>query len=426
MPRDITERQSIQFRPEQAITWNNLQRFNVLVEHRRFGKTVLALCWLIDQVQQCELPFPRAHYFAPFLKQASRIAWDYLKQLTGVIQGMTYNRTELTATFPNGAKIFLYGADNPDAFRGGYSDAAVLDEVAQMSPRIWGEIIRPALADRLGAGMFIGTPAGMQNLFYELFDKAGDLPGWYRELNTVYDTNIIDPAELESLRLEMSVEEFEQEMLCSWVAQVKGAYYGKEMKQADEDGRVCNVPWDSSIPVITSFDLGMADSTAIWFMQIVGSEVRAIDYMEFTGTGLPEIIHKLKSLPYHYGESIAPHDIRVREMGSGVSRLDVATGLGWNFLIAKQIGIIDGIDATRSMIRRTWFDSEKCKYGIEALRMYRSDYSDGKRVFSLKPVHDWTSHGSDSLRYFAVGMQGGRRQTFTADLDYSLMDRATI
>jgi phage terminase large subunit len=422
----MIERHSIDLRPQQVETWGKLERFNVLVEHRRFGKTVLAICWLIDQVQNCKHPHSRGHYFAPFLKQARNIAWDYLRLLTSVLPGMDYNKSELVATFPGGQKIFLYGADNPDSFRGGYSDAVVLDEVAQMSPRIWGEVVRPALADRKGKAIFIGTPFGQQNLFYELFDKAGDLPNWYRELNTVLDTGIIDEDELEQLRREMSVEEFEQEMMCSWTAQVRGAYYGKELKAADEEGRITRVPYDSSLPVHTCFDLGMADSTAIWFIQTVAGEVRAIDYREYTGTGLPEIIKDLSTLGYNYGDSVAPHDIRVREMGTGVSRWDVANGLGWHFIIAKQLPIIDGIDATRNMIKRMWFDEEKCKYGLEALRMYRSEWSDGKRVFALRPLHDWTSHAADSLRYFAVGMRGGNHTSMGTELNYDLLDRAAI
>jgi phage terminase large subunit len=291
------QRDSIELRPQQIEIWDQLERFSVLNLHRRFGKTILAICKLIHDVQECKHPNPRGHYFAPFLKQARNIAWDYLRIITSPMPGMAYNKSELTATFPSGAKIFLYGADNPDSFRGGYSDSVVLDEVAQMSPRIWGEVVRPALADRKGKALFIGTPFGKQNLFYELYERASDLPNWFNATRTADKTGVIDADELEQLRREMTVEEFDQELMCSWSAQVRGAYYGKEIAEAEDQARVGNVPYDESLPVHTAWDLGMADSTAIWFIQQVAGEVRAIDYVEYTGMGLPQIIKELHKKP---------------------------------------------------------------------------------------------------------------------------------
>lgn len=415
-------RRSVDLRPHQVELWQNLERFSVLVLHRRFGKTVLAICKLVHDVQECDLPMPRGHYFAPFLKQARSIAWDYLKLITSPLPGMKYNKSELSAEFPNGARIQLHGADNPDTFRGQYSDSVVLDEVAQMSPRMWGEVIRPALADRQGKALFIGTPFGRMNLFYELFERAGELEGWYRQLWTVEDTGIIEPGELAMLKAEMSREEYQQEMMCSWSAQVRGAYWAEKLDLADQENRVCSVPYDESVPVGTAWDLGMNDATAIWFWQVAGREIHLIDYQEYTGMGLPDIIRDLQSRPYIYDMHIGPHDIRVKELGSGAARIDTARSLGVNFTVARNIPVIDGISAVRDMLGRCWFDEQKCRQGLEALRLYRSEWDDVKRVLSLRPVHDWTSHAADAFRYLAVEISKGGRKIRGGEPNYDLLD----
>ena len=421
------QREAIQLRSHQVQLWNELERFSVLVLHRRFGKTVLAICKLIHDIQECTLPYPRAHYFAPFRNQAKSIAWQYLQILTQSLPGMKYNKTELLCTFPGGATIQLYGADRPDAFRGSFSDSVILDEVAQMPRRIWGEVIRPALADRKGNALFIGTPFGRHNLFHELFEKADDLPGWYSKLWTAEETGIIDEDELQQLKREMSQAEYEQEMLCKWDAAIKGAYYGKQITEAEQDGRIRDVPWDAALPVTTAWDLGMNDATAIWFFQGLGSEIRAIDYQEFHYTGLPEIITELRRKPYNYTNHIAPHDIRVCELGTGVSRYETAMKLGLTFQIAKSISIMDGIDATRSMIKRMWFDKSNCELGLDALRMYRTEYDDKRGIHSTKPLHDWSSNGADSLRYMAVGSMGGPVSSpFQTKIDYEQLNRSAI
>lgn len=401
---------------------DNEQRFSVLVLHRRFGKTCYAVDKLIRDVISCTLDRPRGHYFAPFLKQARAIAWDYLLHFTSHIPGMDYNKGELAANFPNGARIQLHGADNPDTFRGQYSDSVVLDEVAQMAPRMWSEVIRPALADRRGKALFIGTPFGRNNMFYELYEKADTLEGWNRQLWTCYDTDALDPDELATLRAEMEPEEFEQEMLCSWSAQVKGSYYGRKLDAAESEGRITSVPYDESVPVGTCWDLGINDATAIWFWQICGREIHFIDYKEFTGSGLPDIIRELRGYPYIYDTHIGPHDLKVRELGSGVSRLETAGRLGLKFTVARNIDLIDGIHGVRDLLSRCWFDEKKTRQGLEALRLYRSDWDEVKRVASLRPVHDWTSHAADAMRYFAVEMSKGSKATGSQP-NYDMLDR---
>ena len=393
-------------RPHQRTAWIDRERFNVLVWHRRAGKTVYAINWLLRAILECQRPNPRGAYLAPMYKQAKRVAWTLLKIYAGPIPGVRFLEQELRCILPGGREIWLLGADNPDALRGIYLDAVVLDEVAQMAPRTWGEVIRPALSDREGSAMMIGTPFGMANEFHRFYTLAADTPGWCRSLLTVDDTHAIAAEELEALQREMRPEEWQQEMLCSFSAAVRGAFFAEQMAEADRSRRITSVPHDPLLPVHTSWDLGMANRTVIWFWQTVGAEIRAIDCRAYSGTGLPDIAQHLRTLGYNYGTHYAPHDSRVRELGSGKSRIEIAQSLGIPWTIVPEIGLQSGIEAVRGMLARVWFDAERCADGIEALRLYRTEWDDELRVFSSAPLHDWTSDYADSFRMFAVGSQG--------------------
>lgn len=401
-------------------------RFAVLVIHRRAGKTVFAVNKLIRDVLECKEHSPRAHYFAPLYKMAKSIAWDYLRDYTSHIEGMVYNKTELTASFPGGQRIQLVGADNPDSFRGQYSDSVVMDEFAMMSPRTWSEVVRPALADRKGSALFIGTPAG-RNAFWHMYDRAGKLDNWWRCLLTYVDTGLIDDDEIKAMQAEMNPEEFQQEMLCDFQAAVRGAYFGKVLNDAQAEGRITPIVYDETLPVWTTWDLGIADSTAIWFIQVSpAGQIRLIDYAEFQGMGLPEIVRQLRLKPYQYEGHIAPHDIRVRELGTGTSRYEVAAKLGVRFRICRNMPLMDGIDATRNLLKKAWIDPDKAQYGLDCLRLYRSEWDDKKRIFSTRPLHDHTSHAADALRMFAVEMGQRHGNSFAAGINYDMLDRMAV
>ena len=415
------------YRPRPVQKWldDQSQRFDVLVIHRRAGKTVYAINRIIKAVLACQLPAAKGHYFCPFQKQAKRNAWQYVQEFTAHIPGMSYNKSELTAYFPAGQTIELLGADNPDAFRGGYSDYVVLDEYAQMDPRTWGEIVRPALADRSGAALFIGTPAG-PNAFKELYDRAQTMPGWFTCLLKYQDTGLISDSEIESMRREMEESQFAQEMECDFSAAIKGAYFGKVLTAREQAGAIGRVPYDDTLGVWTSWDLGIRDSTCIWFLQTLGSEVRIIDYMEVQGEGLPELAKRVAQKPYRYDGHIAPHDIRVRELGTGTSRYEVASKLGINFQVCRNMPLMDGIDATRNLLKRAFIDSEKCEQGYRCLQLYRSEWNDAKRIFSDRPIHDWTSHAADALRMFAVEMSQGTTDQWGSGINYDMLDKMAV
>jgi phage terminase large subunit len=258
-----------------------------------------------------------------------------------------------------------------------------------------------ALSDRLGWADFCGTPNG-RNHFCEVYESAASDPDWYAAMHKASQTGIIPAAELEAARKAMSEDMYEQEYECSFEASVIGAYYGKLMREAEDAGRITRVPYEAAKPVETWWDLGVGDSTAIWFVQRVNAEIRLIDYYEMTGEGLGHYAKVLQAKPYVYGQHVAPHDIEVRELGTGKTRRSVAADLGLTFVVAPNLPIDDGISAARTMIPKCWFDAEKCKQGIESLRQYKKAYDERLKTFRDHPLHDWASHGSDAFRYGAV------------------------
>ena len=189
-----------------------------------------------------------------------------------------------------------------------------------------------------------------------------------------------------------------------FLVHAEGAYYATEMREAKDQGRIDVVNYETSSGVITAWDLGIGDSTAIWFAQFIGPEIRIIDYYESSGVGLDHYVRVLQEKGYTYKEHILPHDVRVKELGSGKSRLETLDSLGVSpVTIAPQLMVDDGIQAVRSMLKNCWFDAERCERGIDALRQYHREYDDNGKVWRSRPAHDWASHGADAFRYLAVG-----------------------
>jgi hypothetical protein len=378
------------------------KRFSVLVCHRRFGKSVLSINELIKTA--ADKPRSLCAFIAPTYRQGKSIAWEYLKFYTQPLLkiGGTRNESELRIDLFNGSRIQIFGADNPDSIRGLGFDAVVLDEYAIMAPRVWTEIVRPAVADKLGWVLFIGTPMG-HNQFWEVYDYA--LRGhddWYGKLYRASDTKVIPVEELEQARSIMTPEQYEQEFECSFTAAVSGSYYGRLITKAEKDGRIGNVPIDDNVGVETWWDLGIGDSTAIWFAQRVGQEIHLVDYYETSGESLAHYADVLNEKNYSYTSHIAPHDIMARELGTGKSRLEVANELGINFDIAPKLEVDHGIESVRNALPFCYFDREKCKVGLDALRQYRKQWDEKNQVFKNKPLHNWCSHAADSFRYGCV------------------------
>lgn len=396
------------------------ERWAAIVAHRRAGKTVACVNDLIKRAleNQRQYPPPRYGYLAPTYAQAKDVAWEYLKHYCEPIPGCTVREVDLQVVLPTGAIIRLYGADNYDRMRGLYFDGVVIDEPADIDPRAWPEVIRPALADQGGWAVFIGTPKGRNHFFSLVTD--GEKDGSWQVLRLpASETGILPTAELLDARRTMSPEQYLQEFECSFDAAIVGAYYGKHMADAERDKRICGVAHDPIVKTWTAWDLGMRDSTAIWFAQQVGREIHLIDYYETSGMDLAHYVGEIDKRGYLYGGHIVPHDAQARELGTGRSRLEILESLGLHCTIAKSHRVEDGIEAVRSILPRCWFDATKCERGIDALKVYRAEYDDKLKALRPRPVHDWASHGADAFRYLAVSISDiGSTANFDRRIEY--------
>jgi hypothetical protein len=378
------------------------QRWAIIVAHRRAGKTVATINDLVRIAVRCKLPNPRCWYLSPTYSQSKKVAWTYLKDAVWPIPGHSFNEAELRVDLPGGARIQLAGADNPDSLRGIYADGVVLDECAFMSGEMWTKVIRPALSDRRGVATFISSVNG-RNDFYDRYQDALKNPELWFTMNLKADeTGIIDRQELAELRSQMSEEEYAQEFCNDFDTAAKGSYYGALIAQAEVDGRVCGVPYDGAALVDTAWDLGVGDSTVIWFIQSVGRELHVIDHYEASGLPIAHYAGVLSQKPYSYRDHILPHDAFSNQLGTGKSVADLLSAMGVKPKQAPNLSIDAGIQATRVVLPRMWFDAKKCERGLAALRQYRSQYDEKRKVLSNTPLHDWTSHTADAMRYFAV------------------------
>ena len=381
------------------------ERWAVIVAHRRAGKTVLCINDLIYKALIEGKEDGRYAYIAPYYSQAKSIAWDYLLRYSQPVLAKA-NQSELWIELVTGARIRLLGAENCDALRGNYLDGVVMDEFADMKPSIWGAVVRPLLSDRKGWATFIGTPKG-HNAFWEVYNNATKDPTWKVKILRASQTGILDKEELEDAAKAMTEDQYLQEFECDFESAILGAYFGKEMRQLTDQGRIREVEHDPLFPVHTAWDLGYSDDTAIWFFQVVHGEIRCLDY--HSSNGQPVAFYagiiqaREKERGYVYGTHWLPHDARAKTLSSNLS---VIEQLGdkiplKSIKIAPNLKLQDGIQASRLALTRTWFD-HKCNDGIECLRQYQREYDEDKKVFRDKPRHDWTSHGADAFRYLAL------------------------
>jgi hypothetical protein len=380
------------------------KRFAVVVAHRRFGKTVAALNHIIRESLLNQKEAPRYAYIAPTYGQAKRVAWDYLVKYAEPLGG-TSNISELRVDFW-GRRIQLFGSDNPETLRGQYFDGVILDEIGDQNPKIWTDVCRPSLVDRQGWCLFIGTPKG-HNHFKELRDRAKTEDGWGLLEFKASETGVVDDVELKAAKNEMGEDKYRQEFECSFDAAVEGSYYGQILNELEEKKHMQEIPREELSRTFTAWDLGMGDSTSIWVAQLVGTEVRLLDYYENHGVGLDHYVKWIKDNDYLKAEHILPHDVRVRELGTGKSRMEMLEESGLEVKIAPRMGLDDGIQAVRRLLPRCWFNVPKVQIGLNCLRNYRRDYDEKRKIFYERPLHDWSSHGSDSFRYLALGLDEG-------------------
>ncbi len=395
-----------------------------LVWHRREGKDKTAFNYITREAYK--KPGTYLHML-PYLTQARTVIWDgrgadglkFTDHIPSQIiadsnksgSRKKINNTEMKVELINGSLIKLAGADSYNSIVGSNMLGLVLSEYSIQNPAAW-EFLRPILTENGGFAIFAYTPRG-RNHGYRLFHNAINNPKWYASRLTVEDTGDISLEDIdEERKMGMSEEMIQQEFYCSFEGVMEGAYYGKQMSEARAEGRIPDrLPLEKSLPVHTWWDLGMDDSTSIWFVQKVNNrELRFVDYYANSGEGFGHyagvLAAKALERGYFYGKHIAPHDIKVREMGPGKDRISSAYEVGIKFELAPpshQVGLMDGIEAVRRVLPKCWFDATRCAVGLDSLEGYHKEYDETNKVFRMTPKHDWASHGSDAFRTGAIG-----------------------
>jgi len=378
----------------------------VAVWHRRAGKEKTFLNHTVKAAFQ---RIGTYFYIFPTYAQGKKILWQGMDRdgfpfMAHIPEAIRKKKLEdeMRVELINGSAFQIIGSDKIDSIVGTNPVGCVFSEYSLQDPRAW-DYLRPILRENGGWAIFDFTPRG-KNHGYQIYQMAKDNPEWFCQMLTIDDTGVMNDADIDAeRRAGMSEEMIQQEFYCSFEGVMFGAYFGNEMRQVEAEGRITRVPYEPGIGVETWWDLGINDSMTIWFTQTIGREVRVIDYYESSGEGLAHYAKYLQGLPYIYGAHHAPHDIEVRELGTGRSRREVAREYGINFDVVPNLPLEDGIEAARTFLGRCWFDKEKCERGINALRSYRKDYDEKNEVFKARPVHDWASHGADAFRYLAVG-----------------------
>ncbi len=376
----------------------NKKRFNVLVVHRRAWKTVWAI---LDELITAIKEKWDYWYVAPTYRQAKKIAWRMIQKFWDQISGFTYNASELIVNYENGSTISLFGAENPDSLRWLDLRWVIFDEYAQQPSNIYSEIVFPMINANGWWVTWIGTPKG-KNAFYQLYQRALKDERFYTMLLRHTDTKLLTDEQISDARKEMTEEEFEQEYNCSWEAYMRWSVYWKELSLAHSEGRVKEWLYDPELEVYTFWDLGISDAMSIWFVQISNGQIRIIDRYSNTGYGLEHYSGIIKSKPYRYKNHYFPHDIRQREISTGLTRMETAIKLMWDICkIVPMSTIESGIDAGRLLFKNIWIDSNLEEF-INNLSLYQYEWDDKLWQFKKQPVHDFTSHDADWFRYMAI------------------------
>lgn len=386
------------------------ERFGCVVAHRRAGKTVAAIMDLIDAALRCTKEGGRFAYVAPYYAQAKDVVWAYVKRYVGSIPGVSVNEGELRADLPNGARIRLYGADNYDRMRGIYLDGVVLDEYADQPPQAWREVIRPALADRQGWAVFIGTPKG-RNAFYDVYQDAVASDEWFSLKLKASETGLIPGEELDALKRQMSANEYRREFECDFDAAVEGAYFAEGLEQARSEQRIGKVAADPLMQYRAFWDIGVRDACSIWVAQFIGREIRLLNYYEAEGQPLAAHLEWLRSKGYGSALCVLPHDGAQRDKVSADRFEDHIRQAGFEVDTVANAGKgadMKRVEAARRLFPSMWFNEATTRAGIDCLAAYH-EKRDEKRGVGLGPMHDWASHAADAFGLMCVAYEEPRK-----------------
>lgn len=388
------------------------KRFAYLLYHRRAGKDIACFNFLVNEA------FKRVGlyvYALPDYTQAKKVIWQgidedghgLLEYIPEPLIAKT-NATDLRIDLINGSSIQIVGAKTYDSFRGAGVVGCVLSEYAYQHPALWDRVLEPMIGKTNGFAIFNTTPNG-KNHAYDMWNFAVQEEEWFTQKLTIGDTGLISQKQVERERRRGKPEEvIQQEYYCDWSSGAVGTYYAKLFGALWDHGKITNVPADDAIPVYTAWDLGIGDSTSIWWFQLLpGGEIHFIDYFEDSGEPLSYYAKIVKGKDYCYEDHFFPHDVMARELGTGASRFEMLRELGLYPTVTARLALDDGIQTVRSILPRCYFDKEKCSMGVKHLENYRKRWSDSLMCFVEKPLHNEASHASDAFRMAAINIVSG-------------------
>lgn len=388
---------------------NALERENyrkiLAIFPRRAGKDITCLNVMIRQM----IIRPAVYYYIfPTYTQAKKAIWDSItndgfKMLDYFPSELVEvkNGQEMKIRFKNGSLFQLIGSENYNQLMGTNPYGVIYSEYALQNPKAR-DYIEPILAANGGWQIIQSTPRAKNHL-WTLYNYAMNSKDWFVSKLTLEDTKHIPLKEIDRMREEGTSEDFiQQEFYTSFDMGVEGAYYTRYLQNMREDSRIGLFPYDRTKKVHTALDIGMDDATAIIFFQVIENSIQIIDCYHNQKEGLEHYIKVLHRKPYDYGVHIAPHDIAVKEWGSGMTRFHKAQQLGIDFQMAPNIPIMDGIEATRSILSSCKINEKTCQNLLNALESYRQEYDEKNQIYKSKPLHDQSSHYCDAMRYLSV------------------------
>jgi hypothetical protein len=393
------------------------------IYHRRAGKDKTMFNMTVREAVKRRGVY---YYFFPEYAQGRRVIWDgmdssgfpFIEHIPEpLIQSK--NSTEMKIVLTNGSVIQIMGTDKFNKVRGANPVGCVFSEYAFQNPKAW-NIIRPILAENEGWAAFNSSTNG-KNHFYDMFQMASRNQNWFVQNYNVEQTldengnrYVSDEVIEEERASGMSEEMIQQEFYNSWTANSQGFYYLSLLEDLDKSGNITKVPHDPSAPVETWWDIGMGDSTCIWFTQTMGKEIHVIDYYASNNKGLDHYAKKLQSNRYVYKSHNFPWDMINTEFGTGRTRYEVAEELfkGTRLNILPKLSKEEGINAVRMILPQCRFDKKLTLDGLDGLKNYRKEWDEKNQVFKTTPVHDWASDPADAFRYLAIGITMPKSRSF--------------
>ena len=408
-------------REYQRPLWSYLQRGGkraIEIAHRRWGKDDVALHHTAIAAHERVATY---WHCLPEYAQARKAIWNAVNPHTGKrrideafpheLRGST-NDQEMFIRFKNGSTWQVIGSDRYNSLVGAGVAGVVFSEWALANPSSWG-YIRPMMEENDGWAAFITTPRG-RNHAHAMYQMAENHPKWFAELSSIYDTKALSQEQLDdSLKEYIALygedigrAQFEQEYECSFNAAILGAFYAREMIAVRREGRIDDIEAIEGQPVHRAWDIGVRDDTSIWWFQVVGGQVFILDCYTQSGVGVDHFAEIVEQRRNEHGwidgTDFVPHDARVKEWGTGRTRVETMQSLGLNPQVVPMAGKLDGINAARKTLARCVFHSRTEEVGISALEQYRRDWDDDKKTFKANEVHDWTSHLADAFRYLSM------------------------